>query len=84
MKKILLIAVPSAIVLLVFLFFFEFPINIIRPVFHTDAINHCAKEFGIDPLLITSIVKVESNFLRRARSHRGAVGLMQVSAVHSS
>lgn len=49
-----------------------------RPLLHKDVINRYAAEYKFDPLLIMALVKVESGFLRRARSHRGAVGLMQL------
>lgn len=49
-----------------------------RPVIHKDIINRYAGEYKFDPLLIMALVKVESNFVRKARSHRGAIGLMQI------
>ena len=67
-----------AVLVFLSLFYFELPFNLVRPVFHADAINRYANEYGLDPLLLTAVIKVESNFIRRARSHRGAVGLMQV------
>lgn len=78
MKTNILIALSSLILILFSLFYFDLPLNLIRPVFHSDAINRYAAVNRLDPLLVTSIIKVESNFLRRARSHDGAVGLMQL------
>jgi len=78
MKKILIAALTLILFCLFSFFYFELPFNLIRPVFHTDSINHYARQYNLDPLLITSIIKVESNFLRRARSRVGATGLMQV------
>jgi soluble lytic murein transglycosylase len=49
-----------------------------RPVLHKDIINKYAGEYKFDPLLIMALVKVESNFASKARSHRGAIGLMQL------
>ncbi|MFH1379335.1 MAG: lytic transglycosylase domain-containing protein [bacterium] len=51
---------------------------VLRPVIHKDIINKYAGEYKLDPLLIMAIVKTESNFARKARSHKGAVGLMQL------
>ncbi|NPA80072.1 MAG: lytic transglycosylase domain-containing protein [Thermotogae bacterium] len=41
-------------------------------------IDSAAKEFGIDPLFLTAIVREESRFKRRARSSAGAIGLAQI------
>lgn len=49
-----------------------------RPVEHIESINKYSKEYEIDPLLILSVIKVESNFDNNAHSHMNAVGLMQV------
>jgi soluble lytic murein transglycosylase len=69
----------SIILLLLFsLFYFQSPFNLLRPVFHHDIIDRYAAQYGMDPLLITALIKVESNFFTRARSNRGAIGLMQL------
>lgn len=60
------------------LFYFELPFNLIRPVFHADEIRYYSKRYGLDPLLVTALIKVESNFLEKALSNKGAVGLMQL------
>jgi len=79
MKIKILLMIPLLIAALIFsLLYFELPSNLLRPVFHADSINRWAGEYGLDPLLVTSVIKVESNFIRRARSQRGAVGLMQI------
>lgn len=49
-----------------------------RPVVHKDLINRSAAETKIDPLLIMALVREESSFRKRARSPRGAIGLMQI------
>lgn len=41
-------------------------------------IESAAHRHDIDPLLLASIISVESDFNRKARSSAGAVGLMQV------
>ena len=51
---------------------------VLKPVFHKEIINRYAGEYKEDPLFVTSLIKVESNFLRRAKSRKGALGLMQI------
>ena len=46
------------------------------------AIGSAAARHDIDPLLLASIVEVESNFRPAAVSEKGAMGLMQVMPVH--
>ena len=45
---------------------------------HVDLINAISTEHGVDPLLVKSIIRAESNFDRRAVSRKGAQGLMQL------
>ncbi len=50
----------------------------LNPVIHKDVVDRHAKRFGEDPLFITAVMKVESNFIKSAKSPAGAIGLMQV------
>ena len=52
--------------------------SLMRPVLNKDIINRNCGLYKEDPYFIMSIIKVESNFLRGAKSRRGAMGLMQL------
>ena len=45
---------------------------------YTDLIVNTAQAYGVDPILVQALVQVESNFQPRARSSKGAMGLMQL------
>ncbi|MDO5017829.1 MAG: lytic transglycosylase domain-containing protein [Lagierella massiliensis] len=49
-----------------------------RPVEYVEEINKYSQEYNVDPLLVLSVIKVESNFNPSATSHMNAVGLMQL------
>lgn len=46
-----------------------------------SVVLHLSREYHIDPLLILSVVHVESHFKPSAASNRGALGLMQIKPV---
>ncbi|MBX5435743.1 MAG: lytic transglycosylase domain-containing protein [Alicyclobacillaceae bacterium] len=48
------------------------------PIQYQPTIQAAARESDVDPLLIASVIRVESKFRRRDVSHAGAVGLMQL------
>lgn len=45
---------------------------------YEEEIRAYSLEYGLDPLLVASIIRAESNFLTRAKSSKGATGLMQI------
>lgn len=50
----------------------------IYPQEYSEYVEKYAKEYELDPLLIYSIIKAESNFKNDAKSNSNAIGLMQV------
>jgi len=45
---------------------------------YAKLIDHLATEQGVDPKLVKAVIQVESAFQERARSRKGAMGLMQL------
>lgn len=43
--------------------------------------RRAARKHGLEPALVMAVIQAESRFLPQARSHRGAVGLMQINPV---
>jgi soluble lytic murein transglycosylase-like protein len=41
-------------------------------------IEHASTQHGVDPRLVKAVIQVESGFQSRARSSKGAMGLMQL------
>ena len=51
----------------------------IYPVADEEIIYKCATENELDPYLVLSVIKAESNFVSDALSHKDAKGLMQIT-----
>jgi soluble lytic murein transglycosylase-like protein len=45
---------------------------------YSEIITAMARAHGVDPLLVQALIQVESNYRPTARSHKGAMGLMQL------
>lgn len=45
---------------------------------YNEIITTMAQAHGVDPVLISALIQVESNYRPTARSHKGAMGLMQL------
>lgn len=43
-----------------------------------EIITTLAEAHGVDPMLVRALIQVESNYKPKARSHKGAMGLMQL------
>jgi hypothetical protein len=41
-------------------------------------VDECENYENLDPFLILAVIQIESEFSPKAKSHRGAIGLMQV------
>jgi hypothetical protein len=45
---------------------------------YSEIISALSQAHGVDPLLVSALIQVESNYQARARSRKGAMGLMQL------
>ena len=54
------------------------PLQELAPVQYRDLIDRTSSRHGVDPQLVRALIHVESGFSPRARSRRGAMGLMQL------
>ncbi len=52
--------------------------SLVSPSAFSGMINQAAERYGVDPKLVSSVVKTESNFRPDAISGAGAMGLMQL------
>lgn len=52
--------------------------DVLRRTPYGEVIAAVSEAHGVDPMLVRAVIEVESNYRARARSHRGAMGLMQL------
>jgi membrane-bound lytic murein transglycosylase B len=50
----------------------------LRDTAYADLIAAAAETHGVDPILVQALIQVESNYKPKARSSKGAMGLMQL------
>jgi hypothetical protein len=50
----------------------------LRDSIYDELIAAAAQTHGVDPILVQALIQVESNYQPRAKSHKGAMGLMQL------
>lgn len=58
----------------------QFPANgaVMEATPYGEIISAVSEAHGVDPLLVRALIQVESNYQARARSRKGAMGLMQL------
>jgi membrane-bound lytic murein transglycosylase B len=52
--------------------------SLLRDTAYADLITAAAEAHGVSPILVQALIQVESNYKPRARSSKGAMGLMQL------
>lgn len=82
-RKWLILAAAAAVLLLAACLFlrrgYDYFMKQAYPVRYESIVARQAKENGLEPALVYSVMKAESNFRADAVSHAGAVGLMQLT-----
>ncbi len=58
---------------------YQFFLRQAYPIKYSDIVKEESERYGLDEMLVYSIIKAESNFDPSAHSHAGAVGLMQLT-----
>ncbi|WP_425313093.1 lytic transglycosylase domain-containing protein [Paenibacillus mangrovi] len=74
-KRVLLLLFIGFVVVL---FFSTNWMALFYPIYYKDNIREQSERYDVDPFLITSIIRVESNFKLGKESKKGAIGLMQL------
>lgn len=52
--------------------------RLLYPIYYEEDIRQSAAVYGIDPLMVAAVIRVESKFKEENVSHVGAIGLMQL------
>ncbi len=63
--------------LVLFVFFINLS-GIIKSVIYYESVRKYSEMYGVDHRLVLSIIYAESSFIPHAKSHKGAMGLMQI------
>ena len=74
---IILLAIVIACALLFFIG--KAVLKLLFPTQHVETVLDASHEFDLDPYLVLSLIKAESNFVTDAESSKGAIGLMQIT-----
>lgn len=75
MKKFIIAII---IIIIVFIALSTHFLKLIYPQKYVEYVEKYAKNYELDPLLVYSIIKAESNFNSTAKSNSNAIGLMQI------
>ena len=78
MKKIIKILILIIIIFFIMEKAYELGMHKIYSIKYSEHVYKYAEEYGVDPLLVFSIIKAESNFKPDAKSIADAYGLMQL------
>lgn len=78
MKLIKRFFIPLIIIILIIILA-KICITIVYPFKYRNIVEENAEKYNLDPYLVAAVIKTESSFAADARSHKNAVGLMQIT-----
>lgn len=76
--KLFLILLLSLLFILLGIVLSFFILRMAYPIKYKEEVLKYSKEYDLDPFLVFSVIKVESDFDSNAKSSKGAKGLMQI------
>ncbi|KGM94828.1 lytic transglycosylase [Clostridium novyi A str. 4552] len=80
MKKRKLTAIWIILILLILMIISIKPVGRkFYPMKYKEYIMKYSEQYDLDPYLVASVIKTESNFEKNAKSNKGAIGLMQLT-----
>ena len=77
-RKIIIGSIIAVIILIVLVASQRSILRMIYKLDYTEYIYEYAEEYDVDPMLIATVIRVESKFNRNIKSKSGAIGLMQL------
>ncbi len=78
-RRILIFLITVIVAFFLVFFAGKSVLKMLFPTQHIETITAVSEEYNLNPYLVLSLIKAESNFVSDAESSKGAVGLMQIT-----
>ena len=76
--KIIFIIISMILLIMLLGIFYNLFVKCMYPTKYEELVTKYSTEYNVEPELVYSIIKAESNFKENVESHAGAIGLMQI------
>ena len=77
-KKVIVVVTIILLIIVLLIVFKKNLLTLIYPKTYNEIIDTYAEKYNVEKDLILAVIKTESNFDAKVRSHKGAIGLMQL------